>query len=319
MKSKYTFLNLAFDVLSDAKKPLTANEIWEHAVNMGLDKKINSSGKTPWQSIGAQLYTDIKKDTNSKFKSLYNDGRRFFLSDIKYPLNVSDDEQDIELSKPKKYKFIERDLHPLLVKFAFSKLEFECYCKTIYHETTISNRLGSTEWLHPDIVGVHFPFEDYDKEVRKLQDSLNVNYYKLYSFEMKTELTMSTLRKYYFQAVSNSSWANEGYLVVLNLKKDDELISELKRLNNAFGIGVIHLNAKCIEESEILFAAKEKDTVDWDTVNRLAVKNKDFNDFILNINEDIKLGKPKSNYDVVLGEDDYKSYIQDKGIRNIDK
>lgn len=319
MKSKYTFLNLAFDVLSDAKKPLTANEIWEYAVNMGLDKKINSRGKTPWQSIGAQLYTDIKKDNNSKFKSLYNDGRRFFLSDIKYSSIVSTDEHDIKLSKPKKYKFTERDLHPLLVKFVFSKLEFECYCKTIYHETTTSNRLGSTEWLHPDIVGVHFPFEDYDKEVRKLQDSLNVNYYKLYSFEMKTDLTMSTLRKYYFQAVSNSSWANEGYLVVLNLKKDDELISELKRLNNAFGIGVIHLNSECIEESEILFAAKERDTVDWDTVNRLAIKNKDFNEFILNINEDIKLGKPKSNYDVVLGEDDYMSYIQDKGIHNTDK
>lgn len=173
--------------------------------------------------------------------------------------------------------------------------------------------------MHPDVVGVHFPFEDYDKEVRKLQDSLNVNYYKLYSFEMKPDLTMATLRRYYFQAVSNSSWANEGYLVVLNLKKDEELLSELKRLNNAFGIGVIHLNAECIEESEVLFAAKEKDFVDWDTVNRLAIKNKDFNEFILNINEDIKLGKPKSNYDKILDDEEYACYIKGKCIKNSDK
>jgi hypothetical protein len=30
---------------------------------------------------------------------------------------------------------------------------------------------------------------------------------------MKKELNFSNLRESYFQAVSNSSWANEGYLV----------------------------------------------------------------------------------------------------------
>lgn len=121
------------------------------------------------------------------------------------------------------------------------------------------------------------------------------------------------------QAVSNSSWANEGYLVVLNLKNDEELISELKRLNNAFGIGVIHLNSECIEESEILFNAKQRDSVDWDTVNRLAVKSKNFNEFISNINEDIKLSKPKSEYDIILNEEEYLDYIKEKRIKNTDK
>lgn len=43
-----------------------------------------------------------------------------------------------------------------------------------------------------------------------------------------------------FQAVSNSSWANEGYLVVLQ-EIDSEVLSELRRLNQSFGIGVIKL------------------------------------------------------------------------------
>lgn len=37
-------------------------EIWESGVKMGLDKKLGSIGKTPWQNIGALLYTDIKNE-----------------------------------------------------------------------------------------------------------------------------------------------------------------------------------------------------------------------------------------------------------------
>lgn len=316
MDKKYTFLNLAFDVLSKEGKPLTAVEIWDKAVELGLNKKTNSTGKTPWQSVGAQIYTSIKYDPNSVFIKIEG-CPKFFIKE-KYKDSVIDNDEEV-IVEEKKYKFNERDLHPLLVKFVSSKAGFQCYCKTIYHELTNSHRQGSTEWLHPDIVGIYFPFDDYKNEVRKLQDSLKVNYYKLYSFELKTDLSMSNLRKYYFQAVSNSSWANEGYLVVLNLRNDEELISELKRLNNAFGIGVIHLNADCIEESEILFNAKQKDFVDWDTVNRLAIKNKNFNEFILNINEDIKLSKPKSEYDKILSEEEYLDYIKTKKIRNTDK
>lgn len=98
------------------------------------------------------------------------------------------------------------------------------------------------------------------------------NPYKLFSFEMKKEITFGNLREYYFQAVSNSSWAHEGYLVAL--KVEEELHEELRRLNNAFGIGIIRLDPINISQSEILFASKERNNLDWDTIERLAEEMK---------------------------------------------
>jgi hypothetical protein len=40
---------------------------------------------------------------------------------------------------------------------------------------------------------------------------------RLWSFEVKKELNSSNVRKSFFQAVSNSSWANEGYLVAVSI------------------------------------------------------------------------------------------------------
>ena len=44
---------------------------------------------------------------------------------------------------------------------------------------------------------------------------------RLWSFEVKKELNVSNARKSFFQAVSNSSWANEGYLVATSISDGD--------------------------------------------------------------------------------------------------
>lgn len=59
-------------------------------------------------------------------------------------------------------------------------------------------------------------------------------------------LSWSNLKECYFQAVSNSSFANEGYLVVFE-EFDDEILEELIRLNASFGIGVIKLESSTAE------------------------------------------------------------------------
>ena len=115
--------------------------------------------------------------------------------------------------------------------------------------------------MHPDIVGVYYPFYDYSENVLKLF-KISETPYKLFSFELKTELNYRNLREYYFQAVSNSSWSNEGYLVALKI--DNSIYDELRRLNNSFGIGIIKLNPKNIFQSEILFSAREHKNLDWD-------------------------------------------------------
>ncbi len=56
----YGFKDLAVEVLVAATAPMTPAEIWAEAKRRGLDAKLGSHGKTPWESLGAALYTDAK-------------------------------------------------------------------------------------------------------------------------------------------------------------------------------------------------------------------------------------------------------------------
>ena len=72
-----------------------------------------------------------------------------------------------------------------------------------------------------------------------------------------------------------------------------------------------------IEQSEIIISAKPKETIDWETVNRLVEDNCDFKDFVDSINDAIKLGKVTVGFDKVLLSDDLINYIKDKKIRSV--
>lgn len=161
---------------------------------------------------------------------------------------------------------------------------------------------------------MHFPFEEYSDCTLDLQKMLNDEQYEIYSFEMKKKVTFSNLREYYFQAVSNSSWANEGYLVALEYDEDESFMSEVKRLNNAFGIGIIQLNAQNISQSEVLFSAKRKSSLDWDTIDRL-VENSDFKDFIEEIKDDAVAQRIRGKYDSFYKDDiEAAQYAKNKKI-----
>ena len=321
MEKQFTFFDLIVAVFEETKNPMSADEIWKKAVAMGLDKKLGTSGKTPSATVGARLYVDIKENgEKSTFLQVSKRPSRFILRSLNW--NAADIESEIarketaEAQSRRESGFHERDLHPLLVKYVYSNPHFNCYTKTIYHENSLKKTKGANEWLHPDLVGVYFPFGDYTKETMRLQSSLNVNSIKLFSFEMKKHLDYGNLRQCFFQAVSNSSWANEGYLVCLTLDEDLNFKNELQRLSNAFGIGIIRLNAEHISESEIICTARFNETIDWDTLDRLAEDSPDFKKFISDLTEDIALGKVKSNYDKVLTDEKYESYLQDKHIQH---
>ncbi|MFW6028805.1 MAG: hypothetical protein ACOCRO_00980 [Halanaerobiales bacterium] len=195
---------------------------------------------------------------------------------------------------------------------------FKSYSKTIYHEKSKIRVKGKNEWLHPDVVSVYYPFNDYDNLTTQVQKSLSIDtLIKIFSFEIKKSLNFSNLRQYYFQAVSNSSWANEGYLVCYYLEDDVEFMNELQRLNSSFGIGVIRLNPDDVVQSEIVFPARENLNLDWTTIDRLIGENLDFQQFFLAIIEDIQLGKIKSKYDKVLHEEELAKHINDKNISKV--
>ena len=120
---------------------------------------------------------------------------------------------------------------------------------------------------------------------------------KIHSYELKKEITTDyELKKCFFQAVSNSSWANYSYLVAFKIS--DNLLEELERLNNSFGIGFIQLNSNP-EKSRIMFSPKDKQ-LDFKTVERLCNINPDFKVFIKQI-EKIITASDKYVYDVKKG------------------
>ncbi len=313
----YTFYDVAYEILQQSDASLSINEIWEKAVELGLDQKIGTSGKTPEKTLAARIYVDIKNNSDTQFVQVNKRPAKFILKNkTAYTINQEIIKTSMdENKKEKRQKFNERELHILLSTFVYSDPRFKCFTKTIYHETSKRNKKGYNEWLHPDLVGVYFPFDQYENNTLKLLEALKENPYRLYAFEMKINLNFSNLREYYFQAVSNSSWANEGYLVTLEMDEDGDLLDELRRLNNAFGIGVIKLDPIHIEQSEVVLQARTKEYLDWNTIDRLTSENLNFNHFIVELMEDIKVGKAKSKYDNILEtEVELKEYVVNKGI-----
>lgn len=171
----------------------------------------------------------------------------------------------------------ERDLHKIFCSYL--KNSKDIYSKTIFHEKSTAKD-KEQKWVHPDIIGASFKDFSNKSTLALLQTVDTKSAVDIYSFELKREIKNDyNLKEYYFQALSNSSWANYGYLVAYEI--DETLTDEMARLNNAFGIGIIHLQATK-DSTKILFEAKEHE-LDYTTINKLCSINKDFNDFISHI------------------------------------
>ncbi|HEC1549393.1 TPA: HrgA protein [Campylobacter upsaliensis] len=307
--SKITYKELIIEVLKEAKKPLSVSEIWEKACEMGLEKRLSSIGQTPTQTLWNRFFVnrdDFIKATQKPITFWLRSRQNELIN-----LNLSE-EKEVRLEKT---KFNERDLHPLLVKFLYENLDFRLNSKTIYHEKSKKSENGKDKWNYPDIVGVYFPYDDYQNETLGLLESLKLNNYKIFSFELKININFSNLKESYFQAVSNSSWANEGYLVVLK-ELDSEVLSELRRLNQSFGIGVIQLDGSEISNSKIVLSAKEK-ALDMQAIDMLVDKNEDFKKFINDINQQIRAGKDakiQAEFDRVKSDEEMAKYLKEKHI-----
>jgi uncharacterized protein len=312
----YSYLDLAYDVLKTAKQPLIYQEIWETAKLSDLSAKIKTSGKTPWQTLGAQLYVDVRDNEESKFIKVGKRPARFFLKDRQPEISaalVSQIEKQEERKATSAPKYKERDLHPILAYFAYSNPSFNrgrsIFTKTILHEKSLKQ--GYNEWIHPDMVGFYLPIEDWRPEVIEFNRLLDNNSIRLFSFEIKKALNKANYRESYFQAVSNSSWAHEGYLVASVILQDDDFLAELERLAASFGIGIIHLDLTDVNSSSVLYPARIKGTLDWETINKLCDQNPDFGKFVEDVKIDFESKRiHRAEYDEVVKDPD--QYIREK-------
>ena len=302
------FLEFAEKVLEQSDLPLIYQDIWKKGVDMELDKILSTSGKTPWQTLGARLFCEVRDNPHSKFTKVGKRPAKFFLKSKMHLLSseiIANIDNDISPVKNEKISYKERELHPLLSYFAYTNTSFNngkaILTKTIFHEK--SKKEGLNEWIHPDIVGVYIPIEDWSNEIIELSKISNSNTIELLSFEMKKEINRSNYREYFFQAVSNSSWANEGYLVAAEISNDDELMNELERLSSSFGIGLIRLDLDDIDSSTVIFHSKKRKELDWETMNKLCEINADFKKFIQDVKIDFDSKRiHKSEYDEIISE-----------------
>lgn len=179
---------------------------------------------------------------------------------------------------PGQPKIDEHGLYPLLSRYLWE--EFGLYSKRI-DEKRSSNKRGpnGNRWLYPDVVGMEDLGADWHQEVRDCVNQYSDKRTKLWSFEAKLLINRSNVRECFFQAVSNSSWANFGYLVAAEIGGQDTL-KELRMLFAAHGIGFIKLDVDNPADSQVLIPARERDEIDWDMANRLATENRDFLEYV---------------------------------------
>ncbi|QQW92035.1 HrgA protein [Helicobacter pylori] len=268
-------------VLEIIKEPIKVTEVYDKAKELfekgEIENMFDYGGNTPDQSVSASIYTALNKGEELPFLKTQEKPVLIALKDAaKEPvLNAQ------KISAPGVKIAHERDLHPFLTYMAFFNENLKCYTKTIFHEGSLKSPKGMDRWLYPDMVGVRFLHAELSNEnliaFSKKFDTLPV---KLVSFELKKEISVNNCRECYFQAISNSSWANEGYLVGRHI--NPKLMDLLKRLHASFGIGVIDLRTD-EDKSVILLNAKYKEKIDYTVALELSEKNEEFSGFLKSV------------------------------------
>ena len=204
-----TFLQLAEKVLSAIHCPMSPNKIWSDAVGLGWDKLVATKGKTPAATLGAQLYTHVKRNGPIFAKQPGRRGK-FYLRQLgasaeshAAPMRTKD---EIAFYKP---------FADWLVKMK------EC-TKAI---PLGGNRFGG-KWGTPDVLGKR---EALRSDIIKAST-------EIVSAEVKVD--SNQLITAFGQACSYKLFSHKSYLVVPKSSVADD-ISKLDALSQIFGIGLV--------------------------------------------------------------------------------
>ena len=265
-------IDLIIEILDAADNPLQQKELTELAIThpnysscselVRVDFPASAIARTLSKySVGTSPVIGIYSEKRDKLSF-----KKFYLQSKSYP----------EI-----HTLAEIELHPYLVKYVFER--FNIYSKTInaLKSNYTKNKIG--KWTNPDIVGINPMILNlnpmFQDEVQKL-GLFSTKVVEFHSFELKIRIDKSNITEAYFQAVSNSSWANYGYLVVEDLDMSSAFLDNLMRLNNGYGIGIIKLNLTNPANSEIIISARQRDIVDINFMNFLSASNNNFYDFV---------------------------------------
>ncbi|MCQ2672277.1 COG2958 family protein [Helicobacter pylori] len=264
--------------------PISPTEVYDKAKELfekgEITKMFDYGSNTPDRSVSAFIYTALNKGEELPFLKTQEKPVLIALKSTAKELGLNAQKPSTPIVKIAH----ERDLHPFLTYMAIHNENLKCYTKTIFHEESVKSPKGMDRWLYPDMVGVRFLHAELSNEnliaFSKKFDTLPI---KLVSFELKKEISVHNCRECYFQAISNSSWANEGYLVGRHIDTHNpQLMDLLKRLHASFGIGVIDLRTD-EDKSAILLNAKYKEKIDYTVASELSAKNEKFSGFLKSV------------------------------------
>ncbi len=279
-----------------------------------------TKAKTPTDTVGALLGDFIRNGDNRvkrvKIKGQYH----YYLSKLEPNLDLTSVNEVIAKSKEDKSvkTYAERDLHILLSSYLQS---ISIHSKTIFHESSKNSKDGNQKWVHPDMIGIQWQKMENNASKSLLKTVEKSQAFKLFSYELKREINSDyELKKCFFQAVSNSSWANYGYLVAFDI--GDHLHAEIERLNQSFGIGVIELSSQPFE-SKVLFPSRLKQ-LNYKTIDKLCNINPAFATFISNVEKSLdasdkyvsSIEKELLDYcdDYLENDGDIRAYCKKKNI-----
>ena len=306
-------LNLAKAVLGHLKErpdeKLTARQIAEWIFVTFPDECQAKKQSSQYVSTDAELVQQLVAEISSQrprlqkrhpeLKTTEGRPRKYYYSEKSDVAEVAAAEGAVAaaMADSSDAKLGEHAMYPLLSLYLWE--EFGVYSKRI-DEKRSSNKRGpnGNRWLYPDVVGMEDLGAEWHQEVRDCVNQYSDKRTKLWSFEAKLLINRSNVRECYFQAVSNSSWANFGYLVAAEIEGQDTL-KELRMLFAAHGIGLIKLDADNPAESQVLIPARERDEIDWDMANRLTTENRDFLDYVKLVKQFYQTGEARvADWDV---------------------
>lgn len=273
----------------------TAREIAEHIIRLHPEwsKKKEAGRKNPRNSIEDQVSGEVSALSAQKRDRLAEQGVQVTGErPLLFCFNSSQPSGDDPV--PPQHKALpEEKLYEPLCQYLFTEQNVRAY-RIDERKSSNTRGKGSNHWRFPDIAGFRPISEGWNMRQRAIMERVGGSQIEFWSIEVKNELTMRDLRQSYFQAVSNSSWANLGYLAAPFDVGKKQMLDELRMLSDLHGIGFLRLEMSGEDDlqGEILFPARRKEHADWASLDRLAKENEDLMDLIKKVEGYLKMVDP---------------------------
>ncbi len=292
MKNKSTLKERVFIALTKIGRWSTSDDVYNYMVENNIDV---GKSQTPNESVSSALSNMHNKDGKVLYRKDGKEAGQYGLPNWE-EANDSLFNTSPVASTEKKDDIKERDLHQLLCNYLYNKGE---YPKTIYQER--SNRNDTNQkWVHPDMVSASFVTTKTDITRELLKTTKTNEALQLYSYELKIRIrTDYDLKQAYFQALSNSHWANYGYLVSFEIADNKDMVEEMERLNQSYGIGIIQLGITP-QQTRVLYPARKKE-LDYKTIDKLCDINPEFKSFVEQVTLVISASDKRHEVSLKLG------------------